>query len=157
MRKLLLILFILLSVSTYACECALGTSLEEHIEDADIIFYGTVVSINDAKYEEYKDMLKYYLDQENYPEKYGYKPSFKILEIFKGKFPNPTEDNIFEYKSYWSNCDRIFKKGFSYIFFGHIDDNGEINTNICTIGGVVKDLEYLEKLRSKITPATNKD
>lgn len=151
------LIIILFSVNSYACECALGLSFEDYVEGADIIFYGTVVSINDDKYDGYKDMLNYDFDKENYPEKYGFKPGFVILEIFKGEFKKPLENNIYEYKSDWSGCDRIFKKGYSYIVFGHFQENGEISTSICTLGGIVKEIDYFDKLRSAIKPVAGKE
>ena len=157
MKKYLPLVISLLSLNSFACECALGLSFKDYVESADIIFYGTVVSINDEKYEGYKDMLNYHFDKENYPENYGYKPSFEILEVFKGEFKKPLVKNIYEYKSDWGGCDRVFKMGYSYIFFGHFQENGAISTSICTLGGIVKETEYLDKLRSVIKSAVNNE
>lgn len=97
MKKLLPLIIFFFSVSSYACECALGLSFKDYVKSADIIFYGTVVSINDARFEGYKDMLDYDLNKQNYPFKYGYKPGFEILEIFKGKFKKPLKNGIYNY------------------------------------------------------------
>lgn len=150
-------MIVLISLNSYACECALGLSFEDYVESADIIFYGTVVSINDEKFDGYKDMLNYHFDKENYPDKYGYKPGFEILEIFKGKFEKPLENGIYNYVADWSGCDRIFKKGYSYIVFGHFQDNGEISTSICTLGGIITETDYFEKLRAVTKPAANNE
>mgnify|MGYP005834401079 CR=1 FL=1 len=157
MKKLLPLIIFLFSVSSYACECALGLGFKDYVNSADIIFYGTVVSINDDKFEGYKDMLDYDLNKENYPAKYGYKPGFEILEIFKGKFKKPLENGIYNYVADWMGCDRIFKKGYSYIVFGHFQENGEITTSICTLGGIVNEPEYFEKLRAVIKSVGTKE
>lgn len=133
----------------------MGKSFQEHVNSADIIFYGTVTSINDEKYENYENTLTYLLDSASYPENYGYKPTFKIIEIFKGTFEIPLEHNSYEYKSRWSNCDRSFKKGYSYIVFGYFEENGEINTSICLPGGIIYDSGYFPKLRTAVVTAIN--
>lgn len=102
-------------------------------------------------------MLNYHFDKENYPDKYGYKPSFEILEVVKGKFKNQLKNGIYYYVADWSGCDRIFKKGYSYIVFGHFQDNGEISTSICTLGGIITENDYFDKLRAVVNGKVKTD
>lgn len=156
MKNLFLLWCFLLTQSSFVCECITGKSFEEHVESVDVIFYGTVKTINDSTYEGFKHMMDFIFDPENYPENYGYKPTFEIIELYKGEFKTPLVENLYEYKSNWCNCDRAFKKGYSYIVFGHTREDGEINTSICVPGGIIYDPEYFDRLNSALSPGENK-
>ena len=143
----ILLIFLFLTGGLYACECILTKSMEEMVEDADIIFYGTVVGVDDRNDPIYAENVKYYTFGEDYANKGGYEPIFTIIENFKGDIKDQLVDGKFHYQTEWTNCDRLFEIGYSYIFFGNYDDKGKIRTNICMMGGIVKDLATLEEIR----------
>lgn len=119
------------------------------IKDADIIFYGTVIGVDDRNDPVYAENVKYSILGEDYAYKGGYEPIFKIIENFKGDILDKLVDGKFNYQTEWTNCDRLYEFGYSYIFFGNYDEKGKIRTSICMLGGIVKDLEFLEKIRDR--------
>jgi hypothetical protein len=143
----ILLIFLFLSGGLHACECILTKSMEEMVEDADIIFYGTVVGVDDRDDPVYSEQVKYYTFGDDYANVGGYEPIFEIIESFKGELKNHLVGGKFNYLTEWTNCDRLYKIGYSYIFFGNYDEKGIIRTNICMMGGIVKDLATLEEIR----------
>ena len=146
----IIVIFLFLNGGLHACECILTKSMEEMVEDADIIFYGTVVGIDDRKDPVYSENVKYYTFGDDYPNKGGYEPIFKIIENFKGDIKDKLVEGKFHYQTEWTNCDRLYKMGYSYIFFGNYDDEGKIRTNICMMGGIVKDLAILKEIKDLV-------
>ncbi|MDT0689906.1 hypothetical protein RM549_08920 [Salegentibacter sp. F188] len=122
-------------------------SMEEMVEEADVIFYGTVVGVEDQNDPVYAENVKYYTLGDDYAKIGGFEPVFKIIESFKGDLKDQLVDAKFHYQTEWTNCDRLYKIDYSYIFFGNYDDEGTIRTNICMMGGIVKDLALLEEIR----------
>ncbi len=121
--------------------------MEEMVEEADVIFYGTVVGVDDRNDPGYEEWVKYYTFGNDYAKQGGYEPIFKIIENFKGNLEDHSIEGRFTYQTEWTNCDRFYDIGYSYIFFGNYDDEGKIKTSICMMGGIVKDLNFLEKIR----------
>jgi len=143
----ILLIFLFLSGGLYACECIQTKSMEEMVKDADIIFYGSVVAVDDRNDPVYAENVKYSTFGKDNANKGGYEPIFKIIENFKGDINDHLIDGKFNYQTEWTNCDRLYEIGYSYIFFGNYDDKGKIRTSICMMGGIVKDLEFLEEIR----------
>ncbi|MDT0685864.1 hypothetical protein [Autumnicola psychrophila] len=143
----ILLIFLFLTGGLHACECILTKSIEEMVEDADIIFYGTVLGVDDRDDPVYAEQVKYYTFGDDYANKGGYEPIFKIIENFKGGIKDQLVDGKYSYQTEWTNCDRLYKISYSYIFFGNIDDNGKIRTNICMMGGIVNDVTTLEEIK----------
>ena len=139
--------FLFLTGGLHACECVLTMTMEEMVEGADIIFYGTVVGVDDRNDPKYEEWVKYYTFGNDYADEGGYEPNFGIIENFKGDIKNQLVDGNYQYQREWTNCDRFYKIGYSYIFFGYYDDKGKINTSICMMGGIVRDLAFLEEIR----------
>lgn len=122
----IVLLFLFLSGSLHACECIISKSFEEKAEEADVIFYGNVVGVEDQDDPVYEDYVKYNSFGKNYAKEGGFEPVFEIIENFKGSIKEHLEDGKFKYQTLWTNCDRFYDIGYNYIFFGYYDDKGKI-------------------------------
>lgn len=143
----ILIIFLFLTGRLHACECISTMSMEEMVEEADEIFYGTVVGVDDPNDPVYAEYVKYQTFGNDYANKGGYEPIFEIIENFKGNLKHQLVDGKFNYQTEWTNCDRLYDIGYSYIFFGNYDDKGNIRTSICMMGGIVEDVAFFNEIR----------
>lgn len=143
----ILIFLLFITGALHACECISTMSMKEKVEEADIIFYGTVVGVDDRNDPVYADYVKYQTFGNDYADKGGYEPFFEIIENFKGDIKDKLVDGKFSYQTEWTNCDRFYDIGYNYIFFGFYDNKGKITTNICMMGGIVKEVAFLDEIR----------
>jgi len=111
MKHKLIILFLLISGSTFACECVEFNkeNITELKKDVDYIIIGTVVdniNLNNNKFIE-----SYWKKNNKYQE-----VTVKVERIIKGKLKS---DYIYIYQIDAGNCARYFENGKKYVFTGH--------------------------------------
>ena len=148
-RKILTLLIVLSLRFTdvYGCECIPFRPFEEQYKMADIVFLAEVIEIADDQDVGFKNTLYYHIDS-LYTDIGGYRPKFKVLNVYRGEFNEPIVDGEYQYKSSWSLCDVFFQRDKTYIVFGYFDENGYLTTNICTMTNIMND-EILKKLNSQ--------
>lgn len=143
MRRLLILCGLTLwALDLFACECIPVISLEEHFKKADIVFYGKVQSINDSQKYGYRDTMDFMMDS-LYTDKGGYYATIEIKKVYKGKKYSKPQLDI---NSIGSLCDVFFKKDSEYVVFGYVDQNEQIQTNICVPTTMVTDKEFLRRI-----------
>jgi hypothetical protein len=111
MKRKLIILILLISANTFACECMKFNkeTIVEFKEFVDFIFVGTVLNHNNI------DNSEYYEHRWN-TEKESYEVIVKVEKIIKGKFQS---EFVYITQTLSGNCSRMFKKGERYVFSGN--------------------------------------
>jgi hypothetical protein len=134
------------AIPSMACECMFVDSMQEHFDQADLVFYAKVSEIRDPQTKGFKDSPIYMMDS-TYAELAGYFPTFTVIKKYKGKIKKGREIRL---HSSWSSCDTSFLKDIEYVVFAYYDDQGRVRTSMCVPNTKITDpkqLEAFKKLR----------
>jgi hypothetical protein len=134
------------AIPSMACECMFVDSMQEHFDQADLVFYAKVSEIRDPQTKGFKDSPIYMMDS-TYAERAGYFPTFTVIKKYKGKIKKGREIRL---HSSWSSCDTSFLKDIEYVVFAYYDDQGRVRTSMCVPNTKITDpkqLEAFKKLR----------
>lgn len=107
MKKLLLFLTVLLSISVFACKCNEPT-IRSSFESADFVFIGEVYEVNDT----YKTG---YLEVENALSR------VKINEVFKTPGNHFKSAEVTFFGQQFNSCDLMFRTKGKYLIFAYIE------------------------------------
>lgn len=142
------------------CECPQLPSREnltEHQYDsilirqaydrADLVFYAEVIGFENKTGSTNQASL--HDDSLVIPgeKRFGIHPALKLKKAYKGskKFYKKNGLNI---SQRWRLCDMYFNKYETYIFFGQLDKDGTIRTNICTPNRIIRSDKQLRVVES---------
>ena len=111
MKIKLIIIILLISFKTLACECMElhEENINEFKESVDFIFIGTVMNHNRMNENEYYDRL-WETNEESY------EIIVKVERVIKGEIKS---DFVYITQTLSGNCSRLFKKGEKYVFSGY--------------------------------------
>ncbi|OIQ37379.1 MAG: hypothetical protein BM563_08780 [Bacteroidetes bacterium MedPE-SWsnd-G1] len=154
-NQILTIIILFISLSTFACECAIIGYTNENkdnyqeqciikgFEDADFIFYGKVIELTDREMDGYSDMFGWENPNTLKEKIIGHFPVFNLKKIYKGKSLNLSKKEIQVYQD-WSICITTFEKNKEYVVFGYLDQEGKLKTSICAPNKMIDSKKHLQ-------------
>ena len=129
-RLIFSILFIGLALfvvkPAYACSCRIAVSMEEYIDETDVIFYGQALSTKDTPVVE-KVNLQSMISMEQLTK-------FDVVKMWNGT----SKEVVSIYHGNGNNCcycGLVFSPGQYYIVFAHKNQRGYLATSSCTRTG----------------------
>lgn len=138
------------SATPISCDCPQLPSREnltEHQYDsilirqaydrADLVFFAEVTGFaesGDPLFQASADIQPWEVPSE---KRFGIKPIVALHKVYKGPKKFLKKKNL-HISQRWRLCDMYFNNYESYIFFGQLDKNGAIRTNICTPNRMIR-------------------
>ncbi|MCC9168992.1 hypothetical protein [Pontibacter harenae] len=141
--KVLLLILIAFATESFACDCGLMI-MEESYRKADFVISGKVEYVKDKL----NRNSRYMKIDSTYWERGGYHAVLKVDKVYKGHMLSDTIEIIPD----WSNCDKYFKIGQTYVVFGYVDKESNYTTSNCSGTFSKEDMEskrVFEKLKKE--------
>ncbi len=141
MKRAVILLFLsLTSHLSFACDCIMHP-IESYIDKVDIIFIGRVIEIKEVNTDLYMNTAK---NREFFKDK-GYEAKVLVIERLKA---GKVKADTLVFTSTFTNCDRLYTLGQSYLFFADKVKNGKFMMAHCTHSGEIEEAEEsIKKLR----------
>src|SRR5690606_20691874 len=146
-RLTILLAFILGSIETYSCTCEMY-NIEYYADKVPYIFTGEVIELVDSTDWTNGSILTYEQGKQIFKNK-GYNVNVKVIDPIK---KSVSAYQIIEFKSEdFSNCDPLYEKGKTYLFFADAEGKA-FKMRQCTYWGELKNSEkYIEPLRKALS------
>lgn len=117
-------------------------------ERAEVVFYAEVTGFENntgSMFQASLDDVDSWLVQGE--KRFGIHPRLKLKKTYKGarKFFKKNDLNI---QQRWRLCDMYFNKYETYVFFGTLDKEGNIRTNICAPNRLIRHDRQLREIES---------
>ena len=123
--------------------------IRQAFDRADVVFFAEVTGFEERS----GSMFQASLEDESWDvpkeKRFGISPTLTLKKAYKGskKFYKNVDLRI---SQRWRVCDMYFNKDAHYVFFGQIDKDGQVRTNICYPNRMIRIDDQLKQVETWI-------